>query len=80
MVGRRSFPFGARPICRGYVSFREGKTIFTNFSFGEDDFHVELFFFSGGWKNRMRNVLNLIALFFGEDAVFSTDSTPQKTR
>ena len=23
MVGRRSFPFGARPIFRGYVSFRE---------------------------------------------------------
>ena len=24
MVGRRLFPFGARPIFRGYVSFREG--------------------------------------------------------
>ena len=25
MVGIRSFPFGTRPIFRGYVSFREGK-------------------------------------------------------
>ncbi len=25
MVGIRSFPFGARPFFRGYVSFREGK-------------------------------------------------------
>ena len=25
MVGRRSFPFGARPIFRYYLSFKEGK-------------------------------------------------------
>ena len=40
MVGRRSFPFGARPIYRDYLSFREGSQhsfcFFLGFGNGND--------------------------------------------
>ncbi len=67
MVGIRSFPFGSRPILRGYVSFRECKdpcnfpsifVFFANFHFQE--------WISHDWSRRW-NLFSLLSLVFFND-------------
>lgn len=53
--------------------------ISTDVSFGGLWFHLDNFFF-GVWDEKIQGefFLNFDCLVFGEDAVFATDSTPQK--
>lgn len=47
-------------------------------SFGGLWFHLDKFLLGLGWKNSKESFSEFDCLVFGEDAVFSTDSTPQK--